>query len=158
MKLLCRHYCRGYCDTGFKKPYYRNSPYISGYRYCRKCDRWFKTENKFCHCCGTSLRYRPVNKTRNNYYKVKRYWRFLKLLTKSQRERRRVRRRFEELKIKFGGKCFYCSQNFLLEFAHVKSTKLSGRGRGFVKRYYDIKNNPDCYKLTCKSHNYLAEL
>ena len=79
------------------------------------------------------------------------------MFTKSQQERKRIRRRFNELKIKFGGKCFFCGQTFLLEFAHCKPTKLSGRGRGFIKRYYDIKNNPDCYKLTCKLHNYLAE-
>ena len=37
-----------------------------------------------------------------------------------------------------------------LNFAHVHPTELSGEGRGRQARYYDIKNNPDCYRLMCK--------
>lgn len=77
-------------------------------------------------------------------------------MTKSQLDRKRIRRRFKELKIKFGGKCHFCNQTYLLEFAHVRPTKLSGRGRGFKERYTDIKNNPMNYLLTCKNHNDLA--
>ena len=76
--------------------------------------------------------------------------------TKSQIERARVNKKFLELKILFGGKCHFCNENYLLEFAHVKETKLTGRSRGKIKRYYDIKNNIMCYLLTCKYHNILA--
>jgi len=80
-----------------------------------------------------------------------------KMKTKSQLERQRVHRRFAELKNKYGNRCYFCGQTWLLEFAHVKPTKLSGRSRGLISRYIDIKNNPDCYLLTCKNHNSLAQ-
>lgn len=34
-----------------------------------------------------------------------------------------------------------------MEFAHVKPTKLNGRGRGLKSRYLDVVRNPECYKL-----------
>jgi hypothetical protein len=40
-----------------------------------------------------------------------------------------------------------------LEFAHIKPSGLSGRSRGQSRRYYDIKKNPECYKLMCKYHH-----
>lgn len=56
-----------------------------------------------------------------------------------------------------GGKCKDCGYVGYLEFAHVKPTdiKRNGagrkrRGRGGRDRYYDIKNNPDCYRLLCR--------
>jgi hypothetical protein len=36
-----------------------------------------------------------------------------------------------------------------LEFAHVKETGLSGRGRGMRLRVLDVERHPDCYKLMC---------
>ena len=55
-----------------------------------------------------------------------------------------------------GGKCQDCGHEGSLEFAHVKPTSIKRngegrerRGRGGRNRYYDIKNNPDCYKLLC---------
>lgn len=40
-----------------------------------------------------------------------------------------------------------------LQFAHIKPTGISGRGRGLAVRYHDIKNNPECYMLMCKWHH-----
>jgi hypothetical protein len=59
-------------------------------------------------------------------------------------------RLWNELRQSFGGKCVICGQIWELEFAHIKETGLSGEGRGQRKRYYDIKNHPDCYTLMCK--------
>lgn len=44
-----------------------------------------------------------------------------------------------------------CTNKMSLQFAHIKPTKLSGRGRGRGKemRYYDIKKHPDHYLLLC---------
>lgn len=54
--------------------------------------------------------------------------------------------------VTFGGKCLnpdcdrLCSH---LHFAHIKPTSLFGRGRGKMKRYYNIKNNIFYYTLLC---------
>lgn len=37
-----------------------------------------------------------------------------------------------------------------LEFAHVITTAVNGRGRGLPQRYHDIKNNPTHYELLCR--------
>ena len=66
---------------------------------------------------------------------------------------KRIKELREELIEKFGGKCVVCDSTEDLEFAHIKPTKLSGRGRGRKERYYDVIKNPDCYALTCKEHN-----
>ena len=58
--------------------------------------------------------------------------------------------KFEELRQDFGNKCLLCNNSHALEFAHINSTKLSGSSRGKQKRYYDIKNNKECYALLCK--------
>ena len=42
-----------------------------------------------------------------------------------------------------------CDSVEKLEFAHIKPTKLSGRGRGRNKRYQDFVKNCDCYKILC---------
>lgn len=63
----------------------------------------------------------------------------------------------DKLRHQFGNKCQECGAKrrynkwgvINLEFAHIKSTGLNGRGRGLWKRIYDIKNHPECYKLLC---------
>jgi len=56
----------------------------------------------------------------------------------------------DELREKFGGKCFKCKSKKKLQFAHVRKTGLSGRGRGQKARYYDIMNHPKSYRLLCE--------
>lgn len=63
-------------------------------------------------------------------------------------------RLFNELRRVFGGKCIICGKMWALEFAHLKDTGLSGDGRGQRKRYYDIKNHPECYTLMCKEDHH----
>jgi hypothetical protein len=67
-----------------------------------------------------------------------------------KRQYKWVKKKFKELKILLGNKCIYCGIDKELEFAHVRKTELSGRSRGTYKRYYDIKNNIDCYRLMCE--------
>ena len=64
-----------------------------------------------------------------------------------------LKRKFEELRRQFGGKCRNqeCSSTENLEFAHVKDTGLKGWSRGKKNRYYDILRNPDSYVLICKT-------
>ncbi len=57
---------------------------------------------------------------------------------------------FRELRKEFGNKCLLCDKRNILEFAHISPTKLNGSGRGKRKRYYDMKNNKNCYALLCK--------
>lgn len=66
-----------------------------------------------------------------------------------------IRQVFNDLKADRGGKCEIpgCEETEDLEFAHVQPTDLGGRGRGRKERYYDIKNNPDSYRLLCKGHH-----
>jgi hypothetical protein len=63
--------------------------------------------------------------------------------------------KMEELRQAWGGRCVIglsgCWNKEGLEFAHVKPTKLNGRGRGQPQRYRDIVNNPDCYLLVCRA-------
>ena len=58
---------------------------------------------------------------------------------------------FKELRKEFGNECQVCGDKENLEFAHVRKTELEGKGRGRKERYYDIKNNKDCYMLLCKA-------
>ena len=51
----------------------------------------------------------------------------------------------------YRNRCFLCDKKGKLEFAHIKPTDLSGRGRGRKERYYNIKNNPASYMLLCRS-------
>jgi len=71
----------------------------------------------------------------------------------TNRFNKRIKELREELIKKFGGKCIICGSTLDLEFAHIKPTKLGGRGRGRKERYYDVLKNPNCYALTCKEHN-----
>jgi hypothetical protein len=48
-----------------------------------------------------------------------------------------------------GGKCEDCGHTFKLQFAHLKPTGLSGRGRGKWQRMRDVKKHPDAYRLLC---------
>lgn len=60
-----------------------------------------------------------------------------------------IKKQIEELRQKMGGKCAYCETTIGLEFAHIKKTALSGRGRGRKERYYDVIRNMDSYILLC---------
>lgn len=75
--------------------------------------------------------------------------------SKSQYEHERIRRRFAELRAKYGGKCVLqyegCLVTERLEFAHVKDTGLNGEGRGSKRRYYDVLRHPRSYVLACKN-------
>jgi len=57
----------------------------------------------------------------------------------------------------FYGKCWFCGSIEHLEFFHIIPTELNGRGRGFLKRMYDIAKNPTCYGLACKDCHYLYD-
>lgn len=72
--------------------------------------------------------------------------------------RKWYKRKFAELRKQYGNKCYFCHTSTDLEFAHIEPTSLKGMGRGRQQRYYDIKNNPTKYLLTCKKHNELAEI
>jgi 5-methylcytosine-specific restriction endonuclease McrA len=61
-----------------------------------------------------------------------------------------IKKERKNLVEEFGGSCQECGSTKKLEFAHIKPTNLSGWGRGRKERYYDVKNNKDCYKLLCK--------
>ena len=60
-----------------------------------------------------------------------------------------IRKQFDELKNRFGGKCLNCGSTMNLQFAHIKDTCLNGKGRGRKERYYDIIKNPESYVLLC---------
>lgn len=64
------------------------------------------------------------------------------------------------LRVERGNKCARCGKTYSLaklehvnglEFAHVVTTGINGRGRGRADRYHDIKNNPDHYELLCRA-------
>lgn len=76
----------------------------------------------------------------------------------TNRQNKWIKKAFRELRKEYGNRCYFCGKEFSLQFAHIKPTKLSGRGRGRKERYYDIKNNLESYLLTCSEHNYLAEI
>jgi 5-methylcytosine-specific restriction endonuclease McrA len=67
---------------------------------------------------------------------------------------RRVRARLIEER---GGRCERCGSTWALEFAHVKPTGLSGRGRGYTQRVIDVRDHPDAYKLLCSVCHALSE-
>lgn len=71
--------------------------------------------------------------------------------------RRVVVKGMQRLRARFGNRCAECgstpSEDFelnRLEFAHVVTTGLNGRGRGSAERYYDILKNPGAYRLLCR--------
>lgn len=67
----------------------------------------------------------------------------------TKRQNQWINKKWDELKRIYGKKCMICGLTENLEFAHVRETGLSGQGRGKSHRYYDIVNNPDCYRLYC---------
>jgi hypothetical protein len=50
-----------------------------------------------------------------------------------------------------GNVCAWCPTTGALEFAHVRPTKLNGKGRGLNNRVRDIMKHPTCYILLCRS-------
>lgn len=66
-----------------------------------------------------------------------------------------------ELITAYGGKCMIegCTEQDpdVLQFAHLKPTKLSGSGRGMGRRLYDVKNNFQSYCLICPWEHYLFD-
>ena len=54
-----------------------------------------------------------------------------------------------ELREKYGGCCQHCGSKDDLNFAHIKPTGLSGKGRGMDARCRDIMKNPRSYILLC---------
>lgn len=73
------------------------------------------------------------------------------------RERLRQRRYLEGLQQRLvdalGGRCRSCTRKAGLEFAHIKPTGSTGRGRGKKARLLDVKNNLDAYALLCRPHH-----
>jgi len=72
----------------------------------------------------------------------------------TKKSRRTYGEKLDEIREQRGGVCKICGGNRnarkkKLQFAHVKPTNVSGMSRGSWKRYYDIKNNPDCYEILC---------
>jgi hypothetical protein len=61
-----------------------------------------------------------------------------------------LKRKFDELREEFGGKCIFCPSKENLQFAHIRETGLNGWGRGKKVRYYDIVNHKEDYRLMCK--------
>ena len=51
-----------------------------------------------------------------------------------------------------GNQCVLCASTKRLQFAHIKPTPThnGGRGRGGLKRAYDILRNEDCFRLMCE--------
>jgi len=75
-----------------------------------------------------------------------------------KRQMKWLRKKWDELMLLYGGKCNECGSINNLQFAHVRKTKLNGSSRGKWKRYYDIINNLDCYRLKCaECHNSFDE-
>lgn len=64
--------------------------------------------------------------------------------------RRVITRGMTALRIRFGERCAKCGSRTELEFAHVVTTGLNGRGRGSAERYYDILRHPRAYRLLCR--------
>jgi hypothetical protein len=73
-------------------------------------------------------------------------------ITNAEAQRRYVHRLDAQLRAERGNKCEEddCEETFPLEWAHVKPTRMHGRGRGKKNRLVDVKKNPDCYKLLCR--------
>jgi hypothetical protein len=66
-------------------------------------------------------------------------------------------RRLERMKALLGDRCQQCGLSetedagpIRLEFAHVVSTGVKGRGRGSYQRLRDVEKNPESYRLLCR--------
>jgi hypothetical protein len=76
----------------------------------------------------------------------------------AESRRRFYLRQMDELRVRYGNRCSKCGRSetearFLhrngLEFAHLVTTGLNGRGRGRADRIHDIRRNPSHYTLMC---------
>lgn len=47
-----------------------NKPYEKGFKYCRRCEYYLKTNRRHCSCCGLHLRSTPTIRTRDTTLKV----------------------------------------------------------------------------------------
>jgi hypothetical protein len=54
--------CRNLCERLYSKIIVGKSPYEGGKRYCRRCDVYFYQVDRFCRCCGMTLRTSPAGK------------------------------------------------------------------------------------------------
>lgn len=61
-----------------------------------------------------------------------------------------IKQAFVKLRVSYGNCCDMCGSTESLEFAHTRDNGFSGMGRGRKERYYNIKNNPNDYRLLCK--------
>ena len=61
--------CRNICERLYSKIIVGKSPYQAGKRYCRRCEVYFYQVERFCQCCGMTLRSSPINKTQKNKLK-----------------------------------------------------------------------------------------
>jgi hypothetical protein len=57
--------CRNLFERLYSKIIVGKSPYEGGKRYCRRCDVYFYQVERFCRCCGMTLRTSPAGKKRN---------------------------------------------------------------------------------------------
>lgn len=55
-----------------KKAAKKGSFYLKGYRYCARCRKWFKTEDKFCPMCNKILRCSPHDAVHRRRYNLER--------------------------------------------------------------------------------------
>jgi hypothetical protein len=46
--------------------------YITGGKYCRRCEYYFITQKLFCECCGMRLRSSPANREYKEKFRAKR--------------------------------------------------------------------------------------
>jgi len=54
--------CRNLCERLYSKITVGKSPYEGGKKYCRRCDVYFNQMERFCRCCGMTLRTSPAGK------------------------------------------------------------------------------------------------
>ncbi|HET7390352.1 MAG TPA: hypothetical protein VFJ51_05975, partial [Nitrososphaeraceae archaeon] len=54
--------CRNICKRLYSKIIVGKSPYQDGKRYCRRCEVYFCQVERFCLCCGMTLRTSPAGK------------------------------------------------------------------------------------------------
>ena len=53
--------CRNICERLYSKIIVGKSPYQDGKRYCRRSEVYFYQVERFCLCCGMTLRSSPIN-------------------------------------------------------------------------------------------------
>jgi hypothetical protein len=56
--------CRNICERLYSKIIVGKSPYEGGERYCRRCEVYFYQVQRFCRCCGMTLKTSPAGKKR----------------------------------------------------------------------------------------------